>query len=270
MKILRILHYINIATLAIIVPYVIFFKDLFFYSKHVSLALPTIIMFLVTFVCSGAIMIKANRSNIDNSLSLDGLKLIDKKLIIYVIACFIVGNILNFLFSNNDFQVFYFIFSFICSLFVLFDNVQLKLIGHSVFSRVGPSAWIYAIPFMFFGVIMALEINEVITFSDNQILDSFIIYGILLVLIVWGCPVYTVDITNSTISYADDFMCSWIMWLKGKDKEYHFEDIKRVEKTKFFYKIEFPEHTIKIPKIYINTKNLIMAFENLGIYVIDL
>lgn len=269
MKILRILHYINIATLAIFVPYVMLFKNLLLYSKNVGFELPTIIMFLVTFICSGAIMIKANRSNIDNSLSIDGLKLIDKRLIIYVVVCFIAGNILNFILTSNGFQVFYFVFSLICSLFVLFCNIQLKLIGHSVFSRVGPSAWVYAIPFLFFGGVLVLEINEVLNFSDNQILVAFITYGISLILIVWGCPVFTVDTTNNTISYADDYMCSLIMRIKGKDKEYHFEDIQRVRKTKFFYKIGFSEHTMTIPKNYIHTKDLIETFEKLGIYVID-
>lgn len=272
MKIFKALNYINAASLALFLPYIILFKDLIFYGKETGFEIPAVIMFLVTFICSGAIMIKANRSNVSNSISFNELKLIDKGMLIYVAACFVTGNIINFLFANNGFQFFYLVFSLICSLFVLVDNVILKSIGNSTSYKICPPIWLYALPFIFFGVIMGVNIICDLELSDSKVLAAFIAYAVMLMLICWGCPLYTVDLSKNCISYAnalfDGFIGAWILQ-QDKKKQYSFSDITCVRKTKFLYILEFPEHRIKIPKLYIHTKDLLERLESLGISVVD-
>lgn len=267
---LKVLNIINALSLALFLPYIIVFKDYFFYGKDSSLELPCFIMFLVTFVCGGIIIIKAGRSNVDSSIGFEDIKLIDKSLLIYVVICLVVGNVINFTYTKNGFQLFYLVFSLVCSAFVIAENVIIKGIAHSTFSKICPPAFVYAVPFAFFFVIVGLDISDVFSLSDGQFTALFIAYGVLLGLIVWGCPVFTVDIMQNYIRYADDYMCSFIMWLKGKDKQYNFEDIKCVRKTRVFYILEMENHKIKIPKFYIHTKELLKILENMGISLIDL
>lgn len=266
----KVLNIISVVSLATFLPYVILDRQDFFYGKSQNLDFPMLFMFLVTFVCSFAIMTKASNSNVKTEFSLSDLKLIDKPLIPFVVSSFVVGNVLNFLFVKNGSKWFYLIFSGVCSAFVCLCNILIKKIKHSTFFKVKPPFYFYAFPFMIVLATVALHYFDIIYVTDNMMLTAFIAYAILLMIVLWVLPVFTVDELLKTICNSTDGLNLFISFFRGEQKDYSLDNVRCVRKTNFFYIIEFNENTLKIPRLYSNTKDLLNILENTGIIITEL
>lgn len=270
MKKYKVLNVINSIALLYLPIYALLTKSEFFYSKSADVVLPMIAMFITTFVCSGLIQVKSVRSGLDNSLSLVQLKLIDKRLLVYVMACFVIGNVLNFIFVNDDIKYFYLAFSFICSVFVLIDNVIIKLMTDTKMFRLTTSLLIKIFPFFLFLAIMIMATMELFELSEKDVIALFVFFVIYIIFVMWFMPDYVVDVDKNTIEVDNALLPFIIKVFKNNPYVFNLNNVRCFTNTRFCYIIHFDEQQIKIPKFYIHTKDLFEILEDKGIPLSDL
>lgn len=271
MKKYKALHIINTIGLGAIFPFVVIFKDYFFFSKNSSMTFPALILFFSTFVCGGIILIKSLHSGLGNGISLQELKLVDKPLAIYIIICLVAGNALGFLFTHDGVAVFYLICSLVSSGFIAFENVKIKEFDIAPFYKLLPPWYVYAFPFLIVPISAVLEV-EVFTNAEygDIIMIGFIVYAVFLVLTVWGFPTYVVDEMQKSLELDSDTMNLFARFKKGAKDVIRFKYIKNVRKQGIFYVIEYGDYTVKIPRFYSGTKRLIKLLKENGVSFVEL
>lgn len=265
MRLLKTFNRINTLSLGAYIPYIIIFHNDFFFGKNRGngIGILSLVLFLITFICSFIILISAAHKNVDNSFSIyEALKLGKGKLITLV-SIWLVGIILVMLYIHDDAKYFYIISSGISLIFVIAQSVIIQKIDVSPYFKISMPWYVYPILFFFFFIGEFTVFNIVPEEKlDFPVVAVFVLSGVIMAAIAWQ-TCYYVDENGKTIEKEYGGVVS----LFRKNSVVPFDKITLVKKQKLTYVIKSNDEEFRINRFFCNTKRMEQILYDNGIAI---
>ena len=267
MKILRILNRINTVMLFAYIPLLLFDADNYLYTKEggENIFLFSLILFFTTFICGGAILVTAVKTNVENEFSIkEAISVFGVKKVILLTANFILCAIMMIVLINNANIFFYIACMLISTIFVIGEAVVIERIDTSYYYKITLPWYTFPVPFIYFissNIWISYSIDE--NHTDAVIVFNFILTGIMLMYCAWHFS-YIIDEKSKTIEKEYGVLSVFI-----PNKVIHFEKINYITKHGIYYTISDGERTFKIARYMSSTKKLEKVLKDNGIYIAD-
>lgn len=251
MKKLRTINVINSLVIFAYIPYLIIDYNDFFFAKNnnYGLMILSLIMFFITFVCAGSIMVIANRKNVGKSICFNDFKSLDKAETIVLLIVYLVGIIIMLWQVHDEIILFYVAVSTLSFIFIMIERIIIQRIYNSTCYIISLPWYLYPIPFIIFiggAVLASYTLPE--ENMGTVIILLFIIAGLMMIYFGFHSD-YTVDEKLKTIEKS-----KYVLFSKLVADKISYDGIKYIRKNGMYYIIIKGNDEMKINRFYSGVK----------------
>ena len=267
MKVLNILNRINTLMLFAYIPLLLLDFDDYLYTKEggENIFLLALILFFTTFICGGAILVTAAKTNVESEFSIkEAISVFGVRKIILLFANFVTCTILMIVLINNANIFFYISCMLISTVFVIGEAVIINKIDVSPYYKITLPWYIFPIPFVYFFISNFWLFDHL---TEEQLnVAAFVNLGATGVMLMYCCWhfAYIIDENAKTIEKEYGVLSFFI-----PNKTIDFKNVKYVTKKGLFYTVSDGDTTFRIGRYMSSAKRLEKALGDNGVLLVD-